>query len=298
MGSPAPESLPPPAPPEGVTLRPGTRADAPAVVRLWADNDELDEGMLAIDLVLDHLFGVASVVVAEAGGAVVGFAATVGLGSITHLTDLFVARERQGQGIGRALLAAAFGGAVDRTTFASADARALPSYVRAGMRPWWPNLYLEVSESALGDLAVPADGEVVVLDPAAAGAAGVSLGDADRTLDFAYWARRSGALLFALRLGGRPAAVGAAATRIRGGTGAQLLRLRIAPDADPVAPVLATLHAVHERLGSPALALPGPHPALRPLLEAGARILDRDTFMASSPELVDPERLLPHPAFL
>jgi hypothetical protein len=55
---------------------------------------------------------------------------------------------------------------------------------------------------------------------------------------------------------------------------------------------------VHERLGPPALVLPGPHPALRPLLDAGARIRDRDTFMASQPDLVDPTRLLPHPAFL
>lgn len=282
----------------GVTLRPGVRADGPAVVRLWAENDELDESVLAIDLVLDHLFGVASIVVAEADGAVVGFAATVGAGSITHLTDLFVDRERQGQGIGRALLAPAFGEAVDRTTFASADPRAMPSYVRAGMRPWWPNLHVEVSGRALGQLVTPADAVVAILGPAAAGAAGVALGDADRTLDFTHWARRSGGMLFELRLGGRPAAVGAAATRIRGGTGAQLLRLRIAADADPVAAVLATLHAVHERLGPPALALPGPHPALRPLLEVGARILDRDTFMASSPRLVDPERLLPHPAYL
>jgi hypothetical protein len=155
-----------------------------------------------------------------------------------------------------------------------------------------------MSGRALGRLATPAGAEMAVLEAAAAGAAGAALGDTDRTADYDHWARRPGAMLFELRLGGRPAAVGAAATRIRGGSGAQMLRLRIAPDADPVATVLAALHAVHERLGPPALALPGPHPALRPLLEAGARITDRDTFMASSPGLVDPERLLPHPAYL
>jgi hypothetical protein len=32
---------------------------------------------------------------------------------------------------------------------------------------------------------------------------------------------------------------------------------------------------------------------LRPLLEAGFRIDDRDTFMASEPDLLDPARLLP-----
>jgi GNAT superfamily N-acetyltransferase len=285
--------------PPGVTLRPGVRTDAPAVVRLWAENDELDEGVLATDLVLDHLFGVANVVVAEAGGTVVGFGATNRAGPITHLTDLFVDRGRQGQGIGRALLAAVFGDARDRTTFASADPRALPAYVRAGMRPWWPSLYLEVGERALAQLGLlPGGAELALLDPAAAGRAGLALGDADRATDYDHWARRPGGILFELRRDGRPAAVGAAATRLRA-PGAQLLRLRIASGVDPVAAVLATLGAVGERLGPPAaLALPGPHPALRPLLEAGARIVDRDTFMASSPGLVDPERLLPHPAYL
>jgi hypothetical protein len=42
----------------------------------------------------------------------------------------------------------------------------------------------------------------------------------------------------------------------------------------------------------------GPHPALRPLLEAGIRIVDRDQFLASDPELVDPTRLIPNPGML
>ncbi len=296
---PAATSAPAATPPPGVTLRPGTRADAPAIVRLWAENDELDEGVLATDLVLDHLFGVARVVVAEADGTVVGFGATNRVGAITHLTDLFVDRERQGQGIGRILLAAAFGEARDRTTFASADPRALPAYVRAGMRPWWPNLYLEVGQPALDRLGPrPADAEVAALDdPAAAGAAGLALGDADRTADYDHWARRPGGFLFELRMDGRRAAVGAAAARLRA-PGGQLLRLRIAPNEDPTGTVLAAIRFVGDSLGPPALALPGPHPALRPLLDAGARIVDRDTFMASDRDLVDPERLLPHPAYL
>ena len=285
-------------PPAGVSLRPGVRADGTAIARLWAESDELDESTAAADLVLDHLFARASVVVAEADGGVVGFAGTIRVGAITHLTDLFVSRDRQGGGIGRALLAAAFGGAVERTTFSSADPRALPVYIRAAMRPWWPSLYLEASPNALRQLG-PAPGgvETAALDPARAGAAGVALGDADRGPDYAHWARRPGSILFELRIDGRPAAVGAAAVRLRGG-GAQLLRLVIARDADAAAAVAATVRIVGERLGPVALTIPGPHPALRLLLDAGARITDRDTFMATRPDLVDPERLLPHPAYL
>jgi hypothetical protein len=44
--------------------------------------------------------------------------------------------------------------------------------------------------------------------------------------------------------------------------------------------------------------MPGPNPAVRPLLEAGFRIEERDTYMASEPDLVDPARLLPNPGML
>jgi len=91
--------------------------------------------------------------------------------------------------------------------------------------------------------------------------------------------------------------LGGAAVRLRG-RGAQLLRLVVARDAEPIAAVLATLRVVGERLGPVAFTLPGPHAALPTLLDAGVRISDRDTFMASGANLVDPERLLPHPAYL
>lgn len=62
------------------------------------------------------------------------------------LTDLFVDPVRHGTGIGRALLAALWP-AEDREparfTFASHDPRAMPLYVRAGLIPYWPLLYLQ-----------------------------------------------------------------------------------------------------------------------------------------------------------
>lgn len=284
--------------PGGVILRRGVRGDGASVISLWAKHDEIDEGAVATDVILDHLFDRAEVVIAEADGAVVGFGATIRVGTITHLTDLFVVRDRQGMGIGRALLRAAFGDAVDRTTFSSADPRALPLYVRAGMRPWWPNLYLEAAVESLTRLTGGRTRvEHALLDAGEAGAAGRALGDADRGPDYAHWERRPGGFLFGLRVHGTPAAVGAAAERLRG-DGARLLRLVVARDAQPVAAVLAMLQVVGERLGPVAFTLPGPHPALATLLEAGVRIRDRDTFMASCPGLVVPDRLLPHPAYL
>ena len=43
------------------------------------------------------------------------------------------------------------------------------------------------------------------------------------------------------------------------------------------------------------LAIGGPHPGLEALLEAGMRIVDADTYMATEPGVVDLERRLPHP---
>jgi hypothetical protein len=44
--------------------------------------------------------------------------------------------------------------------------------------------------------------------------------------------------------------------------------------------------------------VPGPHPAVATLLEAGARIGDTDTFCATDPDLLDTERLFPSPGML
>ena len=80
---------------------------------------------------------------------VVGLAAVVERSGVTHLADLFVLPDRFGRGIGGRLLAMILGDATRRTTFASSDPRALPLYVRNGMIPWWPNLYLDIDSGCL-----------------------------------------------------------------------------------------------------------------------------------------------------
>jgi len=43
--------------------------------------------------------------------------------------------------------------------------------------------------------------------------------------------------------------------------------------------------------------LPGPHPAVRPVLAAGWHVDAMDIFMATDPGLLDPRRAVPSPAF-
>ncbi len=224
--------------------------------------------------------------VAHEDGAVAGFAGVVRHGGIAHLADLFVARDRLGRGIGRRLLAAALPRDGVRITFASGDERALPLYVRAGLRPLAPVLYLEGRAAARADVArgraaARADvARVPVLEVADRDAAAsrrerpellAFLGEAGA---YALVAERPGAYAVV-----RPAPAGAL----------------LGPAAADAGELLAFAGAVAAEHGSAKLAIGGPHPALEPLLARGFRVLGSDTYMASDAGLLDLETYLPEP---
>jgi hypothetical protein len=62
--------------------------------------------------------------------------------------------------------------------------------------------------------------------------------------------------------------------------------------ADAVPSVAALVSWAAERRPKLRVALPGPHPAFRMLLEAGFRVVDQDTFLSTDPALIDPERYI------
>ncbi|NUW41446.1 GNAT family N-acetyltransferase [Nonomuraea rhodomycinica] len=84
-----------------------------------------------------------------ANGRARGFGGTLRRGEVTHLGDLFVLPEHQSSGVGRALLAELLGGGGPKVTFASSDPRAMGLYIRYGLRPWCPLLYLTGPASGL-----------------------------------------------------------------------------------------------------------------------------------------------------
>ena len=134
-----------------VAIRPATSADTAAIRGLWVANGAVihEGGVDMLTPYLAHLLLTGRVLAAVDDERVVGFGAVVERAGVTHLADLFVDPDRFEQGIGSRLLASLFGDAVLRTTFASSDPRALPLYVRSGMTPLWPNLYLDVDSSRL-----------------------------------------------------------------------------------------------------------------------------------------------------
>jgi GNAT superfamily N-acetyltransferase len=280
------------------SIREATEDDLPAIREILAAHGN-DGAIVVADVVgpyLRHLIAHGRARVAAEAGAVVGFGATVDAGPSVHLADLFVRPDRLGQGIGRPLLDAVFGDAERRTTFASDDPRALPIYVRAGMRPFWASLYVEGPSSRLP--APPAG--LTTRDASAEELATLeeTWRGHGRLADWRHWAAQPAADTFAVLDG--EAVAGIANARARQASPVRVLnRLVVHPDAgvDPVAVTLAAL-ARAGREGIVLAAVQGPSPVLRPLLDLGFRIADRDQFMASEPDLVDPARLIPNPGML
>jgi GNAT superfamily N-acetyltransferase len=279
-------------------LREPTEADLPAIRAILATHGN-DGPIVFGDVVgpyLRHLFRRGRALVAGDGEEIVGFGATVDAGPAVHLADLFVRSDRLGQGIGRPLLDAVFAGAERRTTFASDDPRAVPVYVRAGMRPWWASLYVDGIVDGLPD----AGAGITTRDasPAECAALEREWSGHDRLADWEHWSTQLEADTFVVLLD--DAAVGIGNARARQAVPLRTLnRLVVHPDAavDPVPVTLAaTRRAARDR--KVLVTVQGPSPALRPLLEGGFRVADRDQFMASDPDVIDPARLIPNPGML
>ncbi|WP_204041622.1 GNAT family N-acetyltransferase [Acrocarpospora phusangensis] len=214
-------------------------------------------------------------------GAELGFGGTLRRGSLTHLGDLFVLPERQSSGVGRALLTDLLGHDEPRMTFASSDPRAVALYVRHGLFPWTPLLYLKGPTAGLPKREVRPAGadDITALDAEASGGA--------RHATLAWYAGLPGVAIYAtdggyaaLRRTDDEVTVGPA-----GGNTPQEC-------ANAVLGALAVSPARNARI-----AVPGTHPLVGILLAAGWRIADMDTLMGddASRGLVHPDRYIPNP---
>jgi GNAT superfamily N-acetyltransferase len=279
-------------------VRPASADDIPAIAAVLDASGETSTWPdLAGWPYVEHLVRRARVPIAITNQVVIGMAGSLEIGrpDVRFLSDLFVHPNEQDHGVGRALLLAAFDGAVERLTFSSADPRALGIYVRAGLRPWWPQFYVDVPRAALGDAdtaftSEPAD----VVTTARWSRTWTGM---DRTADFAHYGSLPEARGHLVREGGEAAAV-VWSNRRRSRPGRALDHVSIAPRADARLATVAALRAAIGPAESLIVTIPGPHPAVPWLLERGARILDRDQFCATDPSLLDPVRILPNPGFL
>ena len=283
-----------------IRVRDAVAADLASIAAVTLATGQEQEWGGADAAYVTHLLTHGRVVVGVSGGSVVGFGATRqigrGPGAVSMLCDLFVDPRLHGSGCGRAMLAELWPGAGRRMTFSSLHGNALPLYTSFGLDAWWPLLYLRGRVDAVprpaGWRAEPAAAaEVAALELAWTGV--------DRLEDHLAWARRPGGAGLLARRGGQ---VVAAATA--GGAGGEygVTHLALAPPADAADAVLTVLSGLQALSGlQPAdgqavVCLPGPHPAVRPLLAAGWRVAEFDLYMATEPGLLDPSRAVPSPA--
>jgi GNAT superfamily N-acetyltransferase len=279
-----------------VAIRRADLRDIPAIREILRAHDA-DSPVVGPDIVgpyVRHLVDHAIALVAERDRLIVAYGAAVDTGRCRHLADLFVRPDLLGRGIGGRLLGAVMGEAAHRTTFASADPRALPLYVRAGMAPLWPLLALEGSSTLLEPS--PEHLAVETVDPGFLSRLEHEWTGAERFADHVFWASQAESEPFVVIAGGAPVAFAYARAR-QVGEARAIDRLLVRPDAEPVAPTLAAVrHA--GRGGAVVTYVAGPSPVLPALLAAGFRITEHDQFLASDPSLVDPARFIPNSGML
>ncbi len=280
-------------------IRPATDADLAAITAILEANDEpVSWPDVPRAPYVDHLLTRprTRVVVGELDGTVAGVAASIeyGTSGARVLSDLYVHPARQSRGVGAAMLREVLAGATECMTFSSRDPRALASYIRSGMRPWWPLLYVEVQAGGLGSHEAGVDERPADVDETA----GLSRAwtGIDRTADFAFYAGLPDAAGFAVTVDGQVAAIGWARRELAA-PGRWLDHASFAPGADPIRTTFGILRAAGrgERLGA---AVPGPHPAVASLFESGVRFDGTDTFCATDRDLIDPTRIFPSPGML
>ncbi len=273
-------------------FRPAYKDDLAQVYEVFYKNEigeapgppPLDAGLMAY---FRHVLRTGTMYVAERDGGVVAFAGSIARGDVRYLTDLFVRPAAQSTGLGQTLLRHVLpaDGRVHGAC-SSTDPRALALYIRSGMRPRWPHFNLRLNRP-LGDLPV-ADVETVearVDDPALA-RWDTETGGRPRPEEHEYWTREQRGVPLWFRRRGE--VVGYGYARLGAGTLYYPQACTVGPigartPEDAVVCVAAAVGWASRRAEVLRIDLPGPHPALAPLLAAGFRIVYVETFLSTGP---------------
>jgi len=236
---------------------------------------------------LRHVLHTGTIYVAEQDGKVLAFAGAITRGNITFLTDLFVLPTQQSSQLGKTLLHGILPqDDLVHCTAASSDPRALALYIRAGMRPQWPDFALRL-EKPTREWPSTSDVEIIEADAADPELVewDAQISGRSRPVDLLYWVREQRAVPLWFRRQGQT--VGYAYIRLRGGMvwdaqACVLGPIGVYTPQDATACVLAAAHWALQHAEVLRVDVLGPHPCLATLLERGFRIDHVDTFVSST----------------
>jgi GNAT superfamily N-acetyltransferase len=138
--------------------------DLPQVYDIFYENEVGDDPTPpprgTVPAELRHELETSEMCVADQNGRILSITALTTRGSIAYLSGLFVRRSEQSHHVGTTLLQHVLPRDERiRCTMSSTDHRALALYIRAGMRPQWPNFCLRANALA----ALPATDVTVVV---------------------------------------------------------------------------------------------------------------------------------------
>lgn len=277
-------------------MRPATAADLPALYDIWYASEAghaphpPPRGPWPW---LAHELTTGALLLAEHNRTALGFAATITRGEIVFLSDCFVRADAQSSGVGRRLLQQLLPHD-DRIccTVSSNDPRAQALYIRAGMRPRWPNFILEAETSRVGTM--PA-GNVEVAQAHADDPKLIewdaTVGGRRRPEEHVYLVAQHQAIPLWFMRGSRRIGYGYAQL-----FSPELLwqtdTLRLGPIGatnarDALACVCAAVNWATPRAQAINISVPGPHAALAVLLEARFQISYVETFLSSGRPFFD-----------
>ena len=280
-----------------IIFRPARESDLAAIYFVYylTEISELEAASAtppqSIPAGLDHVLETGTLYVAEQDETILAFAGAITRGAVTFLTDLFVRPNIQSSGLGRTLLShVLLPDQPVHATVSSTDPRAQALYTRVGMQPVFPHYNLQWQRRAGKQLPTLSTGLEVI-----EGQAGdpellrwdAQVSGRNRPEDHAFWATRQQCI--PLRFQRRGAPVGYAYAWLDDATPLTTPRWVIGPlgvSAPEYAMecVLAAAGWVQERAGEVRVRIdvPGPHPALAPLLERGFQIVYVETFQSSA----------------
>src|SRR5690348_13878260 len=243
----------------------------------------------SVTAMLRHIFETGTIYVAEQDDTIVAYAGAITRGAVTFLTDLFVRPGIQSSGLGKTLLShVLLPEQPVHCTMSSTDPRAQALYARVGMQPVFPHYNLQWERRAAQELPT-FDTELEIVEGQTGDPAllrwDAQISGRNRPEDHDFWTTRRQCIPLWFQRRGAP--VGYAYVWLDDATPLTTPRRVIGPlgvSAPEYATecVLAATRWVQERAGDVRVRIdvPGPHPALAPLLERGFQINYVETFQS------------------